>query len=115
MRKCDRTSSWPAEPKLAQHEATTAGTIRWIAGANSHTWATKAAARLRAQGQRVSIVDAAAVAVAGGAEANGTLGRERIVLGHAFRRGRDLGRGGACRRGLIRRTRSCSTPPTAAW
>ena len=50
-----------AAPKLASHEAAASETIRWIAGANRHVWAAKAAAALRAQGQRVAVVDAAAV------------------------------------------------------
>jgi len=50
-----------AAPKLASHEAAASETIRWVAGANRHVWAAKAAAALRAQGQRVAVVDAAAV------------------------------------------------------
>jgi bifunctional enzyme CysN/CysC len=51
---------FPAAPKLASHEAAPSE-IRWIAGAKRHVWAAKAAAALRAQGQRVAVVDAAAV------------------------------------------------------
>jgi bifunctional enzyme CysN/CysC len=59
---------FPAVPKLASHEPTGSGAIRWIAGANRHLWAAKAAAQLRGQGQRVAIVDAAAVSAFGTAD-----------------------------------------------
>jgi bifunctional enzyme CysN/CysC len=59
---------FPAAPKLASHDLSASGTIRWIAGPHRQSWAAKAAARLRAQGQRVAILDSTAVAAFGSAD-----------------------------------------------
>ena len=59
---------FPAAPKLASHDLTGSATIRWVSGRNREALAAKAAARLRAQGQRVSVLDSAAVAAFGSAD-----------------------------------------------
>ena len=59
---------FPAAPKLASHDLSASGTIRWISGPHRQSWAAKAAARLRGQGQRVAILDSTAVAAFGSPE-----------------------------------------------
>src|SRR5205823_1154626 len=60
---------FPAAPKMAAQEPPASGTIRWISGASRESWAAQAAARLRAQGQRVTVIDEAAIALFGAADA----------------------------------------------
>src|SRR5205085_10969248 len=56
---------FPAAPRLAPHDASISGTISWLSGPSRETWAAKAAAALRGQGQSVTILDGPAVAAFG--------------------------------------------------
>jgi bifunctional enzyme CysN/CysC len=56
---------FPAAARLARHDASACGTITWISGPSRDTWAAKAAAALRGQGQRVTVLDSAAVSAFG--------------------------------------------------